>query len=54
VSPYPSVFSFLMPGDMMMGMVPMNGVDRWLHVALAMVILYADFDVPRETKAAGA
>jgi hypothetical protein len=47
-----AVLGFLMPGDMMLGMVAMNGADRWLHVALAIVILYAGFGLPAETRAA--
>ena len=47
-----AVLGFLMPGDMMLGMVAMNGADRWLHVALAIVILYAGFGLPIETKVA--
>jgi hypothetical protein len=47
-----AVLGFLMPGDMMLGMVAMNGADRWLHVVLAIVILYAGFGLPAETKAA--
>jgi hypothetical protein len=47
-----AVLGFLMQGDMMLGMVAMNGADRWLHVVLAIVILYAGFGLPAETKAA--
>jgi hypothetical protein len=49
-----AVLGFLMPGDMMLGMVAMNGADRWLHVALAIVILYAGFGLPAEIKTAAA
>ena len=47
-----AVLGFLMPGDMMLGMVAMNSADRWLHVALAIVILYAGFGLSAESKAA--
>jgi hypothetical protein len=47
-----AVLGFLMPGDMMLGMVAMNGADRWLHVALAIVILYAGFGLSAESNAA--
>lgn len=36
-------------GDMMMG-VMLNMADRWLHVVLAIVILYAGFRLPDDTK----
>ena len=49
-----AVLGFLMPGDMMLGMVAMNAADRWLHVALAIVILYAGFGLPAESKIAAA
>ena len=49
-----AVLGFLMPGDMMLGMVAMNAADRWLHVVLAIVILYAGFGLPDEVKAATA
>ena len=49
-----AVLGFLMPGDMMLGMVAMNGADRWLHVALAIVILYAGFGLSAEIKTAAA
>jgi hypothetical protein len=49
-----AVLGFLMPGDMMLGMVAMNSADRWLHVALAIVILYAGFGLPAESKIAAA
>jgi hypothetical protein len=49
-----AVLGFLMPGDMMLGMVAMNGADRWLHVVLAIVILYAGFGLPAETRTAAA
>jgi membrane protein YdbS with pleckstrin-like domain len=41
-----AVLGFVMPGDMMLGMIAMNAADRWLHVALAIVILYAGFGLP--------
>ncbi len=47
-----AVLGFLMPGDMMLGMIAMNSADRWLHVALAIVILYAGFGLSAETKTA--
>ncbi len=47
-----AVLGFLMPGDMMLGMVAMNGADRWLHVVLAIVILYAGFGLSAESNAA--
>lgn len=49
-----AVLGFLMPGDMMLGMVAMNAADRLLHVALAAVILLAGFMLSGETKAAAA
>jgi hypothetical protein len=44
-----AVAGFIM-GDMMMG-VAMNMADRWLHVILAIVILYAGFGLPDDTRA---
>ena len=38
-----AILGFVMMGDMMLGMVAMNAADRWLHVALAVVILIAGF-----------
>jgi hypothetical protein len=49
-----AVLGFLMPGDMMMGMVAMNMADRWLHVVLAIVILYAGFGLTAEARTAAA
>jgi hypothetical protein len=41
-----AVLGFIMPGGMMLGMIEMNMADTWLHVALAIVILYAGFGLP--------
>ena len=49
-----AVLGFVMQGDMMLGMVAMNMADRWLHVALAIVILYAGFGLAGDTRAATA
>lgn len=49
-----AILGFLMPGDMMLGMVAMNGADRWLHVVLAIVILYAGFGLGADAKTAAA
>ena len=38
-----AILGFVMPGDMMLGMVAMNEADRWLHVLLAVVLLAAGF-----------
>lgn len=38
-----AILGFVMPGDMMLGMVAMNEADRWLHVVLAVVLLAAGF-----------
>jgi len=48
-----AVLGFVMAGDMMMG-VAMNMADRWLHVILAIVILYAGFGLPDESRAPAA
>ena len=47
-----AVLGFVM-GDMVFG-IAMNMADHWLHVVLAIVILYAGFGLPAETKAATA
>jgi hypothetical protein len=47
-----AVLGFIMPGDMLLGMIAMNMADHWLHVVLAIVILYAGFGLPDDTKAA--
>lgn len=47
-----AVLGFVMMGDMLLGMIAMNAADRWLHVALAVVILIAGFGIPGETKTA--
>lgn len=49
-----AVLGFVMPGDMLLGMIAMNMADHWLHVVLAIVILYAGFGLPAETSAAAA
>ena len=49
-----AVLGFVMPGDMLLGMIAMNMADHWLHVVLAIVILYAGFGLPAETRAATA
>ena len=49
-----AILGFLMQGDMMLGMVAMNAADRWLHVALAIVILYAGFGLSAESRIAAA
>jgi hypothetical protein len=47
-----AVLGFVMPGDMLLGMIAMNTADHWLHVVLAIVILYAGFGLPDNTRAA--
>ncbi|HEY6578707.1 MAG TPA: DUF4383 domain-containing protein [Rhizomicrobium sp.] len=49
-----AVVGFLMPADMMFGMVAMNAADRWLHVVLAIVILYSGFGLSPATRPATA
>lgn len=49
-----AVLGFVMTGDMMLGMVAMNAADRWLHVVLALVILYAGFGLATARKPATA
>ncbi|HEX3429759.1 MAG TPA: DUF4383 domain-containing protein [Rhizomicrobium sp.] len=44
-----AVVGFVM-GDMVLG-VAMNMADHWLHVVLAIVILYAGFGLPEEIRA---
>jgi hypothetical protein len=46
-----AILGFFMMGDMMLGMIAMNAADRWLHVALAAVILIAGFGLSGESKA---
>ena len=36
-----AILGFVMPGNMLLGFVAMNDADRWLHVALAIVVLAA-------------
>jgi len=45
-----AVLGFVMPGDMLLGLA-MNMADHWLHVVLAIVILYAGFGLPDVVKA---
>ena len=45
-----AVLGFIMPGDMVFG-IAMNMADHWLHVVLAVVILYAGFGLPDDTRA---
>lgn len=45
-----AVLGFVMPGDMLLGLA-MNMADHWLHVVLAVVILYAGFGLPDVVKA---
>jgi hypothetical protein len=51
-----AVLGFILPMDngMMMGMIAMNMADKWLHVVLAIILLYAGFGLAEETKAATA
>lgn len=44
-----AVLGFIM-GDMVFG-IAMNMPDHWLHVVLAVVILYAGFGLPEEVRA---
>lgn len=41
-----------MPDSMMLGMIGMNTADKWLHVVLAIVLLYAGFGLGEQSKAA--
>ena len=45
-----AVLGFVMPGDMLLGLA-MNMADHWLHVVLAIVILYAGFGLSDVVKA---
>lgn len=45
-------FVLPMPDSMMLGMIGMNTADKWLHVVLAIVLLYAGFGLAEQTKAA--
>jgi len=45
-----AVLGFVMPGDMLLGLA-MNMADHWLHVVLAIVVLYAGFGLPDVVKA---
>ena len=47
-----AVLGFVM-GDMVFG-IAMNMADHWLHVVLAVVILYAGFGLPDDTRAPAA
>jgi hypothetical protein len=49
-----AVLGFVMTGDMLLGLIQLNDADRYLHVALAAVLLLAGFALPGEaaTKAA--
>lgn len=44
-----AVLGFIM-GDMVFG-IAMNMADHWLHVVLAVVVLYAGFGLPEEIRA---
>ncbi|MCC7049321.1 MAG: DUF4383 domain-containing protein [Alphaproteobacteria bacterium] len=41
-----ALLGFVMSGDMLLGLIHVNQADRWLHVALAAVILAAGFGLP--------
>lgn len=45
-------FVLPMPDSMMLGMIGMNMADKWLHVVLAIVLLYAGFGLAEQGKAA--
>lgn len=45
-------FVLPMPDSMMLGMIGMNTADKWLHVVLAIVLLYAGFGLGEQSKAA--
>ena len=38
-----AVLGFVWPGDMLLGFIHINEPDRWLHLALALVIVAAGF-----------
>jgi hypothetical protein len=48
-----AVLGFFMVGEdgMMLGMIHINEADKWLHVALAVVILLAGFALPDDRMA---
>ncbi len=46
-----AILGLFMGGDMLLGMIAMNMADHWLHVALAIVILFAGFALPDDSKA---
>jgi hypothetical protein len=48
-----AVLGFLVVGDdgMMLGLIHVNEADKWLHVALAIVILIAGFTLPDDRMA---
>ena len=43
-----AILGFFMTGDMLLGVIHVNQADKWLHVALAVVILAAGFMLPEE------
>lgn len=47
-------FVLPMPDGMMLGMIAMNMADKWLHVVLAIVILYAGFGLSEQAATATA
>jgi Domain of unknown function (DUF4383) len=48
-------FVMMKGGDgLMFGMIAMNMMDHWLHVALAIIILAAGFGLPRTARMAAA
>ena len=44
-----AVLGFVITGDMLLGDIDINQADRYLHVALAAVLLLAGFALPSET-----
>jgi hypothetical protein len=41
-----AILGFLMPGDMLFGLIQLNDADRWLHLGLAAVMLVIGFLTP--------
>jgi hypothetical protein len=46
-----AILGLIMGSGMLLGIIHINGADHWLHIVLALVILYAGFALPEERMA---
>ena len=45
-----AILGFVAKSDLLLGLVHVNEADKWLHAALAVVIVFAAFGIPKISK----